>query len=84
MKRLLLIAEELELRFLRRFARYRALEILTESDAALIDSLNRYIGALEGRDGERLNHIHSVEEQYHKQLSDNRELRKHLSGTAPQ
>jgi len=64
------------LRFLRLFPEYRRLEKKAESDAALIDSMNRYIEALEGRDRERLSRIEELENK-------NLGLLKHLSGVMP-
>jgi len=53
-----------------------ALQKQAESDAALIESLNRYIEALEGRDKERVIRIGELERECN-------ELRKHLSGREP-
>jgi len=52
------------------------LEKQTVSDAALIESLNRYITALEGRDKERLTLIEELKDLC-------AQLRKHLSGVLP-
>ena len=54
--------------FIRRFPRFREIEARcrelekkSESDEALIASLNRYIEALEGRDNERIRRIDELE-----------------------
>ena len=47
----------------------------TESDTNLMKSLNRYIGALEGRDKERVKRINELERECN-------ELREHLRGKA--
>ena len=47
------------------------------SDEALIESLNRYIETLEGRDGERAGCIADLKAEI-------RELRGHLSGMLPE
>jgi len=78
------------LRFLRLFPEFRklsdsalaaekqawALERKAESDRALIESLNRYITALEGRDKERLILIEELKDLC-------AQLRKHLAGVLP-
>ena len=51
-----------------------------ESDAAMIESLNRYIEALEGRDKERLKRIDELERVCHEAQEVINELRGHLSG----
>jgi hypothetical protein len=48
-------------RFLRLFKEYRNLEKDLEREAALADSMQRYIEALEGRDKERLARIEWLE-----------------------
>jgi hypothetical protein len=48
-------------KFLRLFTEYRELEQGLEREAALNDSLERYIDTLEGRDRERLARIEELE-----------------------
>jgi hypothetical protein len=48
-------------KFLRLFWQYRELEKDLEREAALADSMERYIEALEGRDRERLARIEELE-----------------------
>jgi hypothetical protein len=48
-------------RFLRLFREYRDLERNLEGEAALAESMKRYIDALEGRDRERLARIEWLE-----------------------
>jgi hypothetical protein len=61
-----------------------ALRKQAESDAVLIESLNRYIDALEGRDKERVKRIDELERVCHEHLELILELinglRGHLSG----
>jgi len=51
-----------------------------ESDAALIESLNRFIETLESRDKERINRINNLEEQCREHVKTIRELKERLSG----
>ena len=76
--------------FIRRFPKYRtlearckALEKILESDAALIESLNRYIDTLEGRDIERVRRIDELESLRAESLNTINELRGSLSGIVP-
>jgi len=77
--------------FIRRFPRFREIEARcrelekkSESDGALIESLNRYIEALEARDKERVSRIEELEKACCESLDTINELRRHLSGAAPQ
>ena len=65
------------------FPMYRELKRQTESDTNLIKSLERYIEALEGRDGERVKTIAELETQYQEALQAIGELKKQLSGLLP-
>ena len=56
-----------------------ALRKQAESDAAMIESLNRYIEALEGRDKERVKRIDELERACCEILELINELRGHLS-----
>ena len=53
------------------------------SDAAVIRSLNRYIAALEGRDGARVRRIRELEALCGAWLDCEEKLRKNLSGVLP-
>ena len=57
-----------------------ALRKQAESDAAMIESLNRYIEALEGRDKERIKHIDELERVCREAQEFINELRRRLSG----
>ena len=61
-----------------------ALRKQAKSDAAVLESLNRYIEALEGRDKERLKRIDELENVCCEALEFINELRGQLSGIAPQ
>jgi predicted nucleic acid-binding Zn-ribbon protein len=61
-------------RLLRLFREYRELENGLEREAALSDSLERYIEALEGRDGERVLTIKSLEQENREQAAKLEEL----------
>jgi chromosome segregation ATPase len=50
--------------FLRLFEEHRRLERKLESDERLVASMERYIGALEGRDKERLDRIAELEAKH--------------------
>jgi len=54
-----------------------------ESDAAMIKSLNRHVGAMEGRDVERLGLINELESQCKEYRKTIKELRRHLLGIPP-
>ena len=75
--------QPLSLRFLRKFIIFRGLEEKAESDTNLINSLHRYIEALEGRDKEREIRIADLEEKYDKALGTVGELKKQLSELLP-
>jgi hypothetical protein len=62
-------------RFLRLFREYRDLEADLGREAALADSLERYIDALEGRDRERLARIEELEAENQHALEALREAR---------
>ena len=79
----MLSASTIILWFLRRFFIFRGLEKKVESDSNLINSLNRYIEALEGRDRERVERINALEEKYNKALDTIIELKHHLSEILP-
>jgi chromosome segregation ATPase len=77
-------------RFLRLFKEYRELEQDLEREAALADSLNRYIESLEGRDRERLTRIEALEAKnralngaLHEAVEAYSSLRAHLIGLCP-
>jgi len=55
-----------------------------DSGANLIESLNRYIETLEGRDKERLERIDELERACEESMNYITELREHLSGITPQ
>jgi hypothetical protein len=67
-------------RFLRLFEAYRELEKDLKREAALADSQERYIEALEGRDQERLSCIAELEAKLAEQHDALCELRRRLSG----
>jgi uncharacterized coiled-coil protein SlyX len=71
-------------KFLRLFEEYRELGKDLEREAALADSFERYIEALEGRDLERLDRIAELEATLAEQQKLVRELRGHLSGLLPE
>jgi hypothetical protein len=71
-------------KFLRLFKEYRELEKDLERQAALADSFERYIEALEGRDLERLIRIADLEATLAVQQKLASELREHLSGMLPE
>jgi DNA repair ATPase RecN len=60
--------------FLRLFEEYRYLEKDLEREAALADSMERYIDALEGRDMERLVFINALETKSRERLFKIEEL----------
>jgi DNA helicase IV len=70
-------------RFLRLFKEYRELEKELEREAALADSLERYIDALEGRDRERLAVIGDLEAKNREALDAIREARAQLARLRP-
>jgi hypothetical protein len=77
-------------RFLRLFKDYRELEKDLAREAALADSMERYIKALEGRDKERLAQIEELEAKnrdalitLHEALEIGVDLRERLAALSP-
>jgi uncharacterized coiled-coil protein SlyX len=66
-------------KFLRLFKDYRELEKDLEREAALADSMERYIEALEGRDRERAARIEELEAAIWEARGAARELRARLA-----
>ena len=77
------VKQSLSLWFLRKFIIFRGLEKKVESDTCFINSLQRYIESLEGRDKERVIRITNLEEKHMKALKTIKELKGHLSGILP-
>jgi uncharacterized coiled-coil protein SlyX len=71
-------------KFLRLFRGYRELEKDLEREAALNDSLERHIDALEGRDRERADRIAELEAGLAEQKKLVRELKALLSRLLPE
>jgi hypothetical protein len=70
-------------RFLSLFREHRELEKDLEREAALADSLERYIDALEGRDKDRLLQIAELESMLQERDQILHDLRERLSGMLP-
>ena len=70
-------------RLLRLFKEFRKLEKDLEREAALADSLERYVEALEGRDRERAARIEALEAKNREALGIIRDTRTRLAGLCP-
>jgi hypothetical protein len=68
---------------LRLFKEFRELERDLEWGKAVKDSMGRYIEALEGRDGERVDRIKELEVKYREALAVIRDMRTRLAGLCP-
>jgi hypothetical protein len=70
-------------RLLRLFKEFRELEEDLERKAALTDSLERYIEALEGRDKMRVEKIEELEARNREAFNVIRDMRTRLAGLCP-